>query len=368
MAGALVGVRVVEFAGQGPGPFCGGLLADFGADVVVIDRPDRQPDTPRSHDFYMRNKRSVTADLKSAAGHARALALIARADLLIEGFRPGVMERLGLGPAQVQAVNPALVYGRMTGWGQQGPMAQEAGHDITYLALTGALHAIGPAGSPPPPPLNLVADLGGGAMYLAFGLLAGLHVARASGRGQVVDAAMIDGVSHLMSAFQAFRQQGTWTDRRGDNIVDGGAPWYGTYACADGRFVAVGAMEPPFYAALVQALGLDLAVLPPREDRANWPGLRALFAARFSTRTRDDWATHMAGRDACFSPVLSIDEAWDHPQMTARKVHQRMGGLRHPAPAPRLSATPGTLRHPAPEPGADTAAVLGDWGITEGAP
>jgi alpha-methylacyl-CoA racemase len=364
MTGALAGVRVVEFAGQGPGPFCGGLLADFGADVVVIDRPDRQPDTPRAFDFYMRNKRSIAVDLKSAEGHAQALALIGRADLLIEGYRPGVMERLGLGPLQAQGVNPPLVYGRMTGWGQTGPMAQEAGHDINYLALTGALHAIGPEGTPPPPPLNLVADLGGGALYLAFGLMAALHVARSTGKGQVVDAAMIDGVSHLMSAFQAFRQQGSWTGRRGDNIVDGGAPWYGTYACADGRFVAVGAMEPQFYAAFVAAIGLDIADLPPRDDRANWPALRALFAARLATRSRDDWAAHMAGRDACFSAVLSIDEAWDHPQMTARGAFQPMGGLRHPAPAPRLSATPGALRHPAPEPGANTAAVLRDWGLS----
>lgn len=368
MTGALAGIRVVEFAGQGPGPFCGGLLADFGADVVLIDRPDRAPDTPRRFDFYMRNKRSVGADLKTDRGRALALAMIARADLLIEGYRPGVMERLGLGPAQALSANPRLVYGRMTGWGQDGPMVQEAGHDINYLALTGALHAIGPEGTPPPPPLNLVADLGGGAMYLAFGLLAALHVARATGQGQVVDAAMIDGVSHLMSAFQAFRQQGSWTDRRGDNIVDGGAPWYGTYACADGRFVAVGAMEPQFYAALVHGLGLDPDSLPPREDRASWPALRALFAARFATRDRDAWVARMAGRDACLSPVLTIDEAWSHPQMLARGVHAQLGGLRHPSPAPRLSATPGSLRRQAPEPGADTADVMGDWGLTEDTP
>lgn len=368
MSGPFCDVRIVELAGQGPGPFCGALLADFGADVVVIDRKPSsgwRPDVERRHDFYNRNKRSIALDLKDPAGLEMARALVAQADMLIEGYRPGVAERLGLGPEDCRALNPRLVYGRMTGWGQDGPMAQEAGHDINYLALTGALHSIGEADRPPPPPLNLVADLGGGGMYLAFGLLAALHEARRSGRGQVVDCAMIDGVSHLMSAFQSFRQQGTWTDQRQDNIVDGGAPWYGCYETADGRYMAVGAMEPQFYAALLALLGLDAAALPGREDRANWPGLRARFAEIFRTKTREEWTELAQGRDACVSPVLTIAEAWAHPQMTLRGVFRPLGGLTHPAPAPRLSETPGALRRPPPEPGANSAEILADWGVND---
>lgn len=246
-------------------------------------------------------------------------------------------------------------------------MAAEAGHDINYLALTGALHAIGQADAPPPPPLNLVADLGGGGMFLVTGILTALHAARTTGQGQVVDCAMLDGVAQLMSAFQAFRQQGSWSAERQDNIVDGGAPYFGTYRTRDDRFVSVGAMEPRFYANLVAALGLDADVLPDRADRANWPKLRERFAEVFATRTRAEWEEIMAGRDACFAPVLSIDEAWEHPQMTHRGTFRQMDGLRYPGPAPRLSETPGSLRRPAPEPGADTASVLEDWGIGEAA-
>jgi alpha-methylacyl-CoA racemase len=366
MTGPLAGVKIVELAGQGPAPFAGALLADFGADVVLVDRPPGSgwaPQVPRKYDFYMRNKHSVGLDLKAERGVATAKALIGKADVLIEGYRPGVMERLGLGPAECLALNPRLVYARMTGWGQEGPMAQEAGHDINYLALTGALHAIGPAGTPPPPPLNLVADLGGGAMFLVAGILMALIEAGATGRGQVVDCAMVDGVAQLMSAFQAFRQQGSWSENRQDNIVDGGAPHYGTYATSDGRYVSVGAIEPQFYVNLVKALGLDPAQLPDRDDRRNWPLLRQRFAKIFATRTRAEWDELMKGRDACVAPVLSIDEAWDHPQMQARQTFGQMGGLRYPAPAPRLSGTPGRLRNPPPEPGADTAAVLADWGV-----
>ncbi|MGV0819091.1 CaiB/BaiF CoA transferase family protein [Martelella sp. AMO21009] len=368
MSAPLSDVRIVELAGQGPGPFAGALLADFGADVVIVDRPPEsgwRPEVLRKFDFYNRNKRSVALDLKSGPGRATARALIAGADILIEGYRPGVAERLGLGPEECAALNPKLVYGRMTGWGQDGPMAMEAGHDINYLALTGALHAIGPADAPPSPPLNLVADLGGGGMFLVMGLLVALHHARATGQGQVVDCAMLDGVAQLMSAFQAFRQEGSWSANRQDNIVDGGAPYFGTYETADGFYVSVGAMEPQFYANLLTALDLDPAMLPDRADRANWPILRARFAAVFATRTRAEWEAHMAGRNACFSPVLSIDEAWAHPQMVARGTFQEMAGLTWPGPAPRLSATPGRLRNPAPEPGADTAEVLKDWGIME---
>ncbi|MCB1389013.1 MAG: CoA transferase [Rhodobacteraceae bacterium] len=362
----LADVKVLELAGQGPAPFGAALLADFGADVVIVDRPPESgfvPEVPRAYDFYNRNKRSVALDLKSAAGRAQALALVAEADVLVEGYRPGVAERLGLGPDACRALNPRLVYARMTGWGQSGPMAMEAGHDINYLALTGALNAIGPADAPPPPPLNLVADLGGGGMFLAFGVMVALHHARATGQGQVIDCAMLDGVAQLMSMFQAFRQQGTWSDRRQDNIVDGGAPHFATYRTADGLFVSVGAIERQFYANLVAGLGLDLSALPSRDDRANWPALRARFAEVFATRTRAEWEAIMAGRDACFAPVLSLDEAWVHPQMQARGTFRAMAGLTWPGPAPRLSETPGALRRPAPEVGADTAEVLREWGV-----
>ncbi|BCH23442.1 CaiB/BaiF CoA transferase family protein [Mesorhizobium sp. L-8-3] len=366
MHGPLTGVRVVELAGQGPAPFACAILADFGADVVLIDRSPAsgwEPDIPRKYDFYMRNKRSVALDLKSSEGMAMAKAMISRADVLVEGYRPGVVERLGLGPEPCLEINPRLVFARMTGWGQDGPYAQEAGHDINYLALTGALHSIGAAELPPPPPLNLVADLGGGGMFLVAGILMALLHARETGQGQVVDCAMLDGVSQLMSAFHAFRQRGSWSGRRQDNIVDGGAHYFGTYATKDGRFVSVGAMEPQFYANLLEALEIDPAQLPDRDDRSNWPFLRQRFAQVFAMRTRAEWQERMKGRDACFAPVLSIDEAWSHPQMQARGTFAEFGGLNYPAPAPRLSTTPGSLRNAAPEPGADTSAVLADWGI-----
>jgi alpha-methylacyl-CoA racemase len=362
----LNGVRIVELAAQGPAPFAGSLLADFGADVVLIDRPPapgRQPDIPRRYDFYMRNKRSVAIDLKSRSGLAQAFAMVAKADVLIEGYRPGVVERLGLGPSECLALNPRLVYARMTGWGQDGPMAQEAGHDINYLALTGALHSIGAADLPPPPPLNVVADLGGGGMFLVAGILMALYHAKQTGKGQTVDCAMVDGVAQLMSICQAFRQQGTWSKNRQDNVIDGGAPYFATYATSDGKFVSVGAIEPQFYANLIAALELDAASLPDRTDRASWPVLRKRFAEVFATRTRAAWESIMTGRDACFAPVLSIDEAWAHPHMLARDTFVQMGDLTYPAPAPRLSLTGGQLRKPAPEPGADTAAVFAEWGL-----
>ena len=365
MNGPLHGFRILELAAIGPAPFCGALLADLGADVVRVDRvlpPGREPEQPPRFDFYNRNKRSVALDLKTPQGVGTVLDLVARADVLLEGFRPGVTERLGLGPASCLARNPRLVYGRMTGWGQDGPLAQEAGHDINYLAITGALGSMGAPGTPPPPPLNLVADLGGGAMYLALGVLAAAWAARDSGRGQVVDAAMVDGVVHLMSAFQAYRQQGTWTANRGENIVDGGAPFYGTYETADGRYVAVGAIEPQFYAALLGVMGLDPAKLPPQNERASWPALRERFAAVFRARTREAWVQAATGRDACLAPVLTIDEAPTHPQLAARGTFRDFDGLRHPGPAPRFSATPGSLRRPAPLPGQHQDEVLRDWG------
>ena len=368
MTGPLHGFRIVELAAIGPVPFAGALLADLGADVVRVDRvpaPGRPTDPPPRFDFYNRNKRSVAFDLKSRDGVRVVLNMARKADVLLEGMRPGVTDRLGVGPDACLAANPRLVYGRMTGWGQQGPFAQEAGHDINYLALTGALACIGEPGRPPPPPLNLVADLGGGAMYLAVGVLAAAMAARVSGRGQVVDAAMIDGVANLMSAFQAFRQQGTWTANRGENIVDGGAPYYGTYEAADGRYVAVGAIEPQFYASLLAVLNLDAATLPPQNERSAWPAMRDRFAALFRTRTRDDWVRAAAGRDACLSPVLTIDEAPGHPQMVARESFTQLDGLTHPTPAPRFSGTPGSLRRGAPAPGEHQAEVMREWDIAE---
>ncbi len=363
--GPLSGVRVLELPAIGPAPFCGALLADMGADVVRIDRVqavDLGSPVPPQFDFYNRNKRSIALDLKTPAAVATALQLARRADILIEGFRPGVAERLGVGPDDCLMLNPRLVYGRVTGWGQDGPLAQAVGHDINYLALSGALHCIGEKGRPPVPPLNLAADLGGGAMYLAVGVLAALIEARSSGHGQVVDAAMVDGLANLMSAFSAFRQMGDWTDDRGENIVDGGAPFYGTYETRDGRYVAVGAMEARFYAALLEGLGLDAAQLPPQNDRSSWPSVHERFAAVFRTRTRDEWVAVMQGRDACFSPVLDLDEAPLNPHLQGRGVFSDFDGVQHPSPAPRFSRTPGGLRRPAPAPGQHGAEVLADWG------
>ena len=363
MSGALADVRVLELGAIGPAPFAGALLADLGADVLRIDRiGGPPPDRPPPLDFYNRNKRSLALDLKRPEGVQVLLQLVRRADVLTEGYRPGVLERLGLAPAVLLAANPKLVIGRMTGWGQAGPLAAEAGHDINYLALTGALHAIGPAEAPAPP-LNLVADLGGGAMYLAVGVLAAVLEARRSGQGQVVDAAMIDGVTNLMSAFQAMRQQGEWEDRRGCNLVDGGAPYYGCYETADGRHVAVGAIEPHFYVALLALLQIDPASLPPQNERAQWPAMRRRFAAVFRTRTRDEWVQAAAGRDACLAPVLSIDEAPQHAQMRAREAYADFDGVRHPAPAPRLSRTPAALRRGAPAPGQHSEELLREAGF-----
>jgi alpha-methylacyl-CoA racemase len=366
VTGPLDGLRVVEMGGIGPAPFAGALLGDLGADVLRIDRiakPGATPDLPPRFDFYNRNKRSVAFDLKQPQAVAAVLDLVAKADALIEGFRPSVMERLGLGPEVCHAINPRLVYARMTGWGQQGPIAQEAGHDINYLALTGALHCLGDADRPPPPPLNLVADLGGGALYLVVGLLAAAMEARQSGRGQTIDVAMIDGVTHLMSAFQAFRQQGSWTGRRSDNIVDGGAPFYGSYATSDGKFVAVGAIEPQFYASLLKVMGLEGEPLPDQNDRSAWPQMRQRFAKVFATRTRDEWVAIAAGRDACLAPVLTIDEAPLHPQVQTRDVYASFDGVRHPSPAPRFSRTLSTLHTPPPAPGRNSRQALADWGI-----
>ncbi|ADP81251.1 CaiB/BaiF CoA transferase family protein [Pseudofrankia inefficax] len=334
MAGPLTGLRVLELAGLGPGPHAGMILADLGADVVHVSRPHEQaPDS----DFLLRGRTATELDLKSPAGRDRALALAAGADVLIDPFRPGVLERLGLGPAACLAANPRLVYARITGWGQDGPLAARAGHDINYIALTGVLNAIGHAGDRPVPPLNLVGDFGGGSMFLLVGILAALWERERSGAGQVVDAAMVDGVSVLSQMIWSFRADGRWSDRRGTNALDSGAPYYDTYECADGRYVAVGAVEPKFYAQLLDGLGLAAADLPAQRDRAGWPLLRDRIAAAFRSRGRDEWAVVFADRDACVTPVLSFAEAPDHPQLATRRTFAPVAGDLQPAPAPRFS-------------------------------
>ena len=363
--GALDRVRVLELDGIGPGPFCGMLLADMGADVVRLERVDGPPASPGGvppeFDIANRNKRSIAADLKSPAGLQTVLKLVERADMLIDPFRPGVTERLGLGPEECHARNPRLVYGRITGWGQDGPLAQEAGHDINYVALSGALGSICSRGGVPVIPLNLVGDYGGGALYLAFGLLCALHESKRSGRGQVVDAAMTEGAASLMSLFYGLRAAGTWLASPGQNLIDGGAPYYNVYETSDGSYVSVGALEPKFYAALLRCLGIDPASLPPQTDPGGWPATKARFADIFRTRTRAEWVAVMAGQDACFAPVLSLDEAPDHPHNHARGTFQRMSGVVQPGPAPRLSRTPGSLRACAPRRGEHQADILRDW-------
>lgn len=360
-SGPLAGLRVLEMAGLGPAPFCAMLLSDLGADVVRVDRPgaaaQATPEMTAGERVTGRGRRSVALDLKTPAGVETCLALAARAELLIEGFRPGVMERLGLGPDACLARNPALVYGRMTGWGQTGPLAPRAGHDINYLSLTGALHAIGTE-EKPVPPLNLVADFGGGSLYLAMGLLAALVHARATGEGQVIDCAMTDGAASLMSFAYGFMSAGHWVDRRRANRLDGGTPWYDTYQCADGGWVAVGPLEPQFYAVFCQVLGLDPATTG---DRADPRALRQAIDAAFRTRTRDDWCARFEETDACVSPVLTMAEAPNHPHNKARGTFVERNGVIQPAPAPRFSRTPSAAQGPTPSPGADTEAVLADW-------
>ncbi|GAA1315140.1 CaiB/BaiF CoA transferase family protein [Pseudonocardia xinjiangensis] len=360
--GPLAGLKVVELAGIGPGPHAAMILADLGADVVRIDRPSGglqlgSPDTP---DPTLRGRRLVAADLKDDAGRETVLRLVERADVLVEGYRPGVTERLGVGPADCHARNPRLVYARMTGWGQDGPLARHAGHDINYISLTGALHAIGRPGERPVPPLNLVGDFGGGSMLLVIGVLAALWEAERSGRGQVVDAAMVDGASLLSQMVWGFLAQKTWLDEPGVNLLDGGAPFYDTYTCSDGRHVAVGAIEPQFYTALLAGLGLTDAGLPPQFDRERWPETAERFAGIFATRTRDEWAAAFAGTDACVTPVLAFGEVAEHPHIAARRTIVENDGVAQAAPAPRFSRTPPGLRGAAGSP--ETAdEILADW-------
>ncbi|WP_461112162.1 CaiB/BaiF CoA transferase family protein [Streptomyces chlorus] len=366
MPGPLDGLRVVELGGIGPGPHAAMLLADLGADVVRVERPSgglRTVPEDRA-DWLLRGRRSVAADLKDPAGLTTVLELVERADVLIECFRPQVAERLGIGPEVCLARNPRLVYARMTGWGQHGPLADRAGHDINYLSLTGVLHAIGTSGSRPTAPLNLLGDFGGGSLYLVMGILAALHERHRSHTGQVIDAAIVDGTTSLAQMIWAFRGAGVWDDTPAHNLLDTGAPFYDTYACADGRHVAVGALESQFYAHLLAGLGLDPADLPAQHDRDGWPRLRETFTRVFATRTRDQWADAFADTDACVTPVLTFAEATTHPHLTARATHTTPDGIPQAAPAPRFSRTvPDTPTAP-PAPGADTAAVLADWGIT----
>jgi alpha-methylacyl-CoA racemase len=363
MTGPLAGLRVLELAGIGPGPHAAMVLADLGADVVRVDRPQPAPDARVGGptDQMQRGRRSVALDLKSPAHRDRFLTLVAAADVLIEGYRPGVTERLGIGPDECTAVNPGLVYARMTGWGQDGPLAHTAGHDINYLALTGVLHAIGRADERPVPPLNLVADFGGGSMLVLVGILAALWERNRSGRGQVVDAAMVDGAGLLAELIWSFRGVGGWSDTRGTNLLDGGCPYYDTYTCADGRYVAVGALEKPFWADLLAGLGIDPDEFGRREDPANWPAVRARFTALFVTRTRDEWATVFAGTDACVTPVLTFAEAPDDPHLAARQSLIELNGVHQPAPAPRFSRSRTATPTPPPSPGRDTAEVLAEW-------
>ena len=364
MSGPLDGVRVVELASLAPGPFAAAMLADMGADVVRVDRPGGDADAAR-RDLMGRGKRSVTADLKTAQGVDVVLRLVERADVLIEGFRPGVTERLGVGPDVCLARNPGLVYGRMTGYGQQGPRARDAGHDIDYIALAGVLGMIGRAGQPPTPPLNIIGDFGGGGMLLAFGLVCALLEARRSGRGQVVDAAMVDGASLFLLPFYAGRDGRGW-GQRGSNLLDSGAPFYDAYETADGGWVAVGAIEPQFYAALLAGLGIDPASLPPQHDRAGWPAVRDRFGAVFRSRTRAEWCAVFEGTDACVVPVLDLVEVDADPHARARSAHVEVGGVTQPAPAPRFDRTPGAVRRPPPAPGEHTDEVLAEWAAPGG--
>ncbi len=360
--GPLSGFRVIELAGIGPGPFCGMMLSDMGAEVIRIDRLGARAGATK--DVLARNRRSVAVDLKNPRGVETVLKLVETADALLEGFRPGVTERLGLGPDECMARNPRLVYGRMTGWGQDGPMAQAAGHDINYIGLSGALHAIGRPGEKPVPPLNLVGDFGGGGMLLAFGLVCGMLEAQKSGKGQVVDAAMVDGAASLMAMFFSMAASGAFTDQHGTNLLDGGAHFYDTYETKDGKWICVGSIEPQFYALLVEKSGVDRERFAAQMDAGRWSELKAELTDVFKTRTRDEWCEIMEGTDVCFAPVLSIFEAPEHPHNKARGTFVTVDGVVQPAPAPRFSRTAPEVSHSAPAPGDDSEAVLADCGFT----
>lgn len=362
-SGPLAGVRVVEFAGIGPAPFCAMLLSDLGADVVRIDRT-----SPPQHDpkfaVTLRGRRSVALDLKTGIGVETALRLLDKADVLIEGFRPGVMEKLGLGPEIVESRNSQLIYGRMTGWGQSGPLSHAAGHDLNYIALTGVLHAIGRAGAPPPPPLNLIGDFGGGALYLAMGICAALLERSKSGRGQVIDCAITDGVASLAAQFHGLLASDRWSDVRAANFLDGAAPFYDTYACSDGKYVAIAAYEPQFYRVMLAKLGLAQdPLLAEQWDRSRWDEMKVRIAGVISRRTREEWCAEIEGSDACFAPVLSWEEAAAHPHNRARETYVVIDGVRQANAAPRFSRTEACVQGPPPQPGSDRQSVFEDWDI-----
>ena len=357
--GPLQGIRIVEFAGIGPGPFAAMLLSDMGAEIIRIDRKGGR--SPVKTEIYMRGRRAVALDMKKPEAVEAALKLVGRADALLEGFRPGVMERLGVGPEVCLKRNPKLVYGRMTGWGQTGPLADAAGHDINYIALSGALHAIGPKDAKPVPPLNLVGDFGGGALYLAFGVVCAILEAKKSGKGQVVDVAMTDGAASLMTMFYGMTAMGIWKDERGSNMLDGGAHFYDTYETKDGKFVAIGSIEPQFYKELMEKTGITDPAFAAQMDRNAWPALKEKLGAVIKTRTRDEWDTIMQGSDVCYAPVLSLAEAPKHPHNSARQTFIERDGVVQPAPAPRFSRTTAEVQGP-PQP-ADNAASLAAWGF-----
>ena len=357
--GPLTGIKIIELAGIGPGPFCGMMLSDMGAEVIRVDRLGSRA---RGQDVLNRGRKSIAVDLKSDAGREVVLKLCESADAIFEGFRPGVTERLGLGPDDCRARNKRLVYGRMTGWGQDGPMAQAAGHDINYIALTGALHAIGPKGGKPVPPLNLVGDFGGGGMLLAFGLVCALLEAGRSGEGQVVDAAMVDGAAALMAMFFTMKAGGMFQESRASNMLDGGAHFYGTYETKDAKHIALGSIEPQFYALLVEKAGLDAEDFSAQMDQSRWPEYQEKLTRVFKTKTRDEWTAIMEGSDVCFAPVLALSEVAEHPHNKARGTFQALDGVIQPAPAPRFSRTEVRLSHASRAPGQDSQQILLDAG------
>ncbi len=361
--GPLSGVKIVEFAGIGPGPFCGMLLSDMGADVVRIDRAgSSRPGNPA--DVMSRGRRSIALNLKDDGDRETAFKLLEQADALIEGFRPGVMERNGLGPDAVLERNPKLVYGRMTGWGQHGALSHSAGHDLNYIAITGALHAMGDGDGRPRPPLNLIGDYGGGALYLAMGLLAALVNVKNGGEGQVIDCAMSDGAASLATMFYGMRAMGIWTDDREANLLDGGAHFYDTYECSDGKWVSIGSIEPQFYALLREKAGLTDALWDAQMDRSKWPEMKEKIEAVFKTKTRDEWCDLMEGTDICFAPVLDLDEAIDHPHNKERETIVEIDGVKQPNVAPRFSGTPSEIQGPPPAVGAHNDEALSDWGFS----
>lgn len=365
--GPLQGIKIIEMAGLGPGPFAGMLLADMGADVILVERK-ADPSKTRIADCNRRGKRSVALNLKRSEDLEKLLQLVEKADVLFEGYRPGVMERLGLGPAILQERNPRLIIGRMTGWGQYGPLAKAAGHDINYISLTGALHAIGRSGAPPVPPLNLVGDYGGGSMFLVMGILAALLETQKSGKGQVIDVAMTDGSAVLMSVFNTLHGMGQWRTERGSNLLDSGAHFYNVYETKDGKYISIGSIEPQFYALLLEQAGMDPAEFQAQYDPSQWPSYKEKMIEIFKTKTRAEWCELMEGTDVCFAPVLDFIEAQTHPHNVSRHTYLEVDGIKQPAPAPRFSRTPSQVQFGSQAAGENTTAVFRDWGVEEQEP